>query len=122
MNFKQYINQLEEQGFVNSITNFFKPKAPATTPSKTLPISMLPDRQSTAGPKNGDNIKIFYLYKNNGTYVVSDTTEGRIFIAKDGSIHIQHDNNMTSKIANNIQQANLKPNGNRSWKLDRHLD
>ena len=96
-------------GAAKGIFNFFKNKQNSNS-------------QKPTGPMNGDELKIFYLYKGNGTYLVSTVSDGRLRIEKDGSVHIQHDNNQTSKISNSIQQANLQPNGNRSWKINKYLD
>lgn len=107
--FKQY---LAEQGFLKNIFNQAK--------------NVFQSKSDSGEPRTGDKLKIFYLYKGNGTYLVSNIEDGILRIEKDGSVSIQWDNNYTSKIAQNIQQANLIPDGvhfgRRSWKINRKLD
>lgn len=75
-------------------------------------------------PYDGDPLTIFNLYndRERGARLLSSTTEGTLRINKDGSVHIQFENGQSMKIANSIQQAGLKPNGNKGWKIERNLD
>lgn len=104
---KKFKQHLIEQGFFGNMLNRAKGIfAPQTDPKQ---------------PRNGDYLKIFNLYKDNGTYLLSSMLEGYLLINKDGSVHIQFDNNHTSKLANNLQQAKLEPNGPRRWKINRYM-
>lgn len=112
--FNEWLQQrddLTEQGFfkglVNKTKNLFGMNQTAADPNT---------------PQTGDALKIFNLYKGNGTYLVSDITDGNLLIDKDGSVHLQFPMGNAIKIANSIQQAKLEPNGRRSWKINRHLD
>jgi hypothetical protein len=73
-------------------------------------------------PYDGDGLTIMYLQKGNGTRILADSMEGTLRINKDGSVHIQHEMGNATKIANSVQQAGLKPNGNKGWKIERNLD
>jgi hypothetical protein len=110
--FKEWLsyNDLNEAGFFKGIVDKTK--------------NLLGFNQSTDPntPKSGDALKIFNLYKGNGTYLLSDTTEGNLLINKDGSVSIQFQMGNALKIANNIQQAKLEPNGRRSWKINRYMN
>ncbi|NBT57693.1 hypothetical protein EBT16_02800 [bacterium] len=73
-------------------------------------------------PYDGDNLTILYVYKDGGARLLSDSAEGRLKISKDGSVHIQYPMGNATKIANSVQQAGLKPNGNKGWKIEREMN
>jgi hypothetical protein len=73
-------------------------------------------------PYDGDPLTIYYLYKDeHGRKLLSSHDEGTLRINKDGSVLIQHEMGNATKIANSVQQAGLKPNGNRGWKIERMM-
>jgi hypothetical protein len=113
-NFSEWLSeseQLDEAGFFRGLVDKTK---------NLLGFNQQPADPNV--PRSGDALKIFNLYKGNGTYLVSDTTEGNLLINKDGSVSIQFQMGNAMKIANNIQQAKLEPNGRRSWKINRYMD
>ena len=73
-------------------------------------------------PYDGDPLTIFNLYNDRGARLLSSSTAGTLGIKKDGSVHIHFENGQSMKIANSVQQAGLKPNGNRGWKIERMMD
>jgi hypothetical protein len=52
---------------------------------------------------------------------LSTTNDGNLRIEKDGKVFIQYDMGNVSKLADNIQQLKLLPNGPRSWKINRYI-
>jgi hypothetical protein len=101
--FEQY---LVEQGLFQRIKGFF-------TGNDT--------NQDPNMPRNGDKLTIFYLYQGNGAWLLSDTSEGTLRIDKNGAVFLQYEMGNTNKLANNIQQLQLLPNGPRSWKINHYM-
>ena len=110
--------QLDEAGFFKGLVD--KTKGLIDKTKNALGFNQQPADPNV--PRSGDALKIFHLYKGNGTYLVSNIDEGNLLIDKDGSVSIQFHMGNAMKIASNLQQAKLEPNGRRSWKINKYMD
>lgn len=72
-------------------------------------------------PKNGDRLVHHWISRQQGANVLADSTEGIVFIAKDGSVHLQYDNGLTSKVANNVGELKKSRNPLGGWEKQSFL-